>query len=152
MLNETRKSDDDLPSHLQEAAVLKNVGYFLAEGLLFISVPGWQGWKYLRSETSESLDHFARWEVFLYPRSERFWNFLRITWPSLTQILLGFIYPDDRKLLEEIVLHRRLALLDRPLLNDQLNPLSTGIIVDDIPTDVLEVFGIGFNHGKNTLH
>lgn len=146
------KSDDDLPSRLQEATVLKNIGYFLAEGLLFITVPEWEGWKYFRSETSESLDHFARWEVFFYPRSERFWIFLRITWPSFTQILLSFLYPDDRKLLEEITLHRRLALLDQPLLNGQLNPLSSGVIVDDIPTDVLEVFDIGIDHGKNTIH
>jgi hypothetical protein len=80
------------------------------------------------------------------------WIFLRITWPSVTQILLGFVYPDDRKLLEEIVLHRRLALLDQPLSEGQLNPLSSGIIIHDIPTDVLEAFGTGLNHGKNTIH
>jgi len=142
-----------LASRLQEAVALKNIGYFLAEGLLFIPVPEWEGWKYLRSETSESLDHFARWEVFFYPRDERFWIFLRITWPSITQILLGFIYPDDRKLLEEVALQKDLALLDQPLLNNgEPNPLSNGVIVHDIPIDVLEVFGIGFDHGKNTLH
>jgi hypothetical protein len=146
------KSDDGLASRLQEAVTLKNTGFFLTEGLLFISVPEWEGWKYINYEKYESVDHFARWEVFFYPRGERFWIFLRITWPSLTQILLNFIYPDDRKLLEEIILHRRLALLDQPLLNGQLNPLSSGIIVDDIPTDVLKVFSIGFDHGKNTIH
>jgi hypothetical protein len=145
------KSDDGFVSRVQEAAVLKNIGFFLTEGLLFISVPEWEGWQYIRHEKYESLDHFARWEVFFYPRGERLWIFLRITWPSLTQILLSFTYPDDRKLLEEIILHRRLALLDQPLLNGQLNPLSRGIIVDDIPTDVLEVFNIGVNHGKNTI-
>lgn len=152
MLNETRKSDEDLLSRVQEAAVLRNIGYFLGEGLLFIAVPEWEGWKYLRSETSESTDHFARWEVFFYPRSERFLIFLRVTWPSFTQILLSFLYPDDRKLLEEIILHRRLVLLDQPLLNSQPNPLSSGVIVDDIPTDIPEVFGIGFDHGKKTIH
>ena len=146
------KSVDGLASRLQDAVVPKNTGFFLTEELLFIPAPGWEGWKYISHEKYESVDHFARWEFFFYPRGERFWIFLRITWPSLTQILLSFIYPDDRKLLEEIVSHRRLALLDRPLLNDQLNPLSSGIIVDDIPTDVLELFGIGVNHGKNTIH
>ena len=98
------------------------------------------------------MNHLARWEVFFHPTSERLWFFLRVTWLSLTQILLSFTYPDDCKLLEEIILHRRLALLDRPLLNGQLNPLSSGIIVDDIPIDVLAVFGIGVDHGKNTIH
>ena len=145
------KCDESLASRLQDAMVAKNTGFFIVEGLLFISVPEWEGWKYINHEKYESVDHFARWEVFFYPRGERFWIFLRISWPSVAQILLGFIYPDDRKLLEEIVLHRHLALLDQPLLNGQLNPLSRGIIVDDIPTDVLEVFNIGVNHGKNTI-
>ena len=152
-VNESRdKPDGGLASRLQEAVILKNTGFFLAEGLPFVSVPEWDGWKYISHEKYESVDHFARWEVFFYPRGERFWIFLWITWPSLTQILLGFIYPDDRRLLEEIILRRRLALLDQPLLNGHLNPLSSGIIVDDIPTDVLEVFGIGVDHGKNTIH
>lgn len=145
------KSDDGLASRLQEAVTLKDTGFFLTEGLLFICVPEWEGWKYISHEKCESVDHFARWEVFFCPKGERFWIFLRITWPSLTQILLSFIYPDDRKLLEEIILHRRLGLLDRPLLNGQLNLLSSGIIMDDIPTAVLETLGIGFNDGKNML-
>jgi hypothetical protein len=152
MLNGVRKPKSDLASRLHEAVVLKNAGFSIVEGLLFIPVPGWEGWKCISPEKYESVDHFARWELFFYPRGERFWIFLRITWPSLTQILLSFIYPDDRKLLEEIVSHRRLALLDRPLLNGHLNPLSSGIIVDDIPTDVMAVFGIGVDHGKITIH
>ena len=71
----------------------KERSFLLTKGLLFIPVPEWEGWKYFRSETSESLDHFARWEVFFYPRGEGFWIFLRITWPSVSQILLGFMYP-----------------------------------------------------------
>lgn len=110
------KSGNGLASRLQGAVVPKNTGFFLTEDLLFISAPEWEGWKYINHEKYESVDHFARWEVFFYPRGERFWIFLRITWPSVTQNLLGFIYPDDRKLLEEIVLHRRLALLDRQLI------------------------------------
>jgi len=146
------KSDDGLASRLQEAVVLKNAGFFLTEGLLFISVPEWEGWKYISHEKYESLDHFARWEVFFYPRGERFWIFLRITWPSLTQILLSFIYPDDRKLLEEIILHRRLALLDRPLTEGLPHPLSSGILIDDIPVDVPMVFGIGSKNGKKSIN
>ncbi len=146
------KPDNGLASRLKESVVLKNTAFFLTGGLLFIPVPEWEGWRYINHGKYESVGHFARWEVFFYPRGERLWIFLRITWPSLTQILLSFIYPDDRKLLEEIVSHRRLALLDRPLLNGQLNPSSTGIVVDDIPTDVLKAFGIGLNHGKNTFH
>jgi len=145
------KSDDGLASRLQEAVALKNTGFFLTEGLLFISVPGWEGWKYINHEKYESVDHFARWEFFFYPKSEPLWIFLRITWPSLTQILLGFIYPDDRKLLEEIVSHRRLALLDHPLIEGRPHPLSSGILVEDIPTDLPEVFGIGFRYGRNAI-
>jgi hypothetical protein len=151
-VNESQgKSDDGLASRLQEAVVLKNTEFFLAEGLPFVSVPEWDGWKYINHEKNESVDHFARWEVFLYPRGERFWIFLRITSPSLTQILLGFIYPDDRKLLEDIMLHRRLALLDHPLLEGRPHPQSTGILVDDIPTDLPEVFGIGLRYGRNAI-
>jgi hypothetical protein len=153
-LNESpspNKSDTELASRLHEAVALKNAGFFLTQGLLFIAVPEWEGWKYINHEKYESVDHFARWEAFFYPRGERFWIFLRITWPSLTQILLSFIYPDDRKLLEEIILHRRLALLDHPLLGGRPHPLSSGILVDDIPTDLPEVFGIGFRYGRNAI-
>ncbi len=146
------RPDNGLTSRLEEAAVLKYTEFFLTEGLLFICVPEWEGWEYISHEKYESVDHFARWEVFFSLKGKRLYVFLRIAWPSLTQIRLRFIYPDDRRLLEEIVLHRRFALIDRPLLNGQPNPLSSGIIVDDIPTDVLEVVGIGFNHGENTLH
>jgi len=145
------KSDDGLTSRLQEAVALRNTGFFLTEGLLFISVPEWEGWQYISHEKYESLDHFARWQVFFYPRAERFWIFLRITWPSVTEIVLGFVYPDEGKLLEEIVLHRRLALLDHPLLEGRPHPLSSGILVEDIPTDLPEVFGIGFRYGRNAI-
>ena len=145
------KSDQGFASRLQDAMVPKNTGFFLVEGLLFISVPEWEGWKYINHEKYESVDHFARWEVFFFPRGERFWIFLRISWPSLTQILLSFIYPEDRKLLEEIVSHRRLALLDHPLIESGPHPLSNGILVEDIPTDLPEVFGIGLRHGRNTI-
>jgi hypothetical protein len=146
------KSDDGLASRLQEAVVLKNAGFFLTEGLLFISVPEWEGWKYISHEKYESLDHFARWEFFFYPKSEPLWIFLRITWPSVSQILLGFIYPDDRRLLEEIILHRRLALLDHPLIEGLPHPLSSGILIDDIPVDVPMVFGIGSKNGKKSIN
>ena len=145
------KSDQGLASRLQEAVVLKNTGFFIAEGLPFISVPEWEGWKHINHEKYESVDHFARWEVFFYPRGERFWIFLRITWPSFTQILLSFTYPDDPKLLEEIDLHRRLALLDHPLIEGRPHPLSSGILVEDIPTGLPEVFGIGFRYGRNAI-
>lgn len=147
----SNKSTEELAFRLQEAVVLKNTGVFLIEGLLFISVPEWEGWKYISHEKYESVDHVARWEVFFYPKGERYWIFLRITWPSLTQILLGFIYPDDRKILEVIVSHRRLALLDRPLFEGRPHPLSSGILVDDIPTDIPKVFGIGFRYGENAI-
>ena len=145
------KSDDGLASRLQEAVVLKNTGFFLTEGLLFISVPEWEGWKYINHEKCEFVDHFARWESFFHPREGRFWIFLRITWPSVPQIILGFVYPDDLRLLEEIARHRRLGLLDLPVLEGQPHPLSKGIIVHDIPTDLLRAFGIGQVHGKNSI-
>jgi hypothetical protein len=131
---------------------LKNAGFFLTLGLLFIAVPEWEGWKYITHEKYESVDHFARWEVFFYPRGERFRIFLRITWPSVTQILLSFIYPDDRKLLEEIILHRRLALLDHPLTDGLPHPLSSGILIDDIPVDLPKVFGIGSENGEKSIN
>ena len=146
------KCDESLASRLQGAVVPKNTGFFIVEGLLFISVPEWDGWKYINHEKYESVDHFARWEVFFYPRGERFWIFLRISWPSVAQILLGFTYPDDRKLLEEIVSHRRLALLDHPLIKGLPHPLSSGILIDDIPVDVPMVFGIGFGDGKKSIN
>jgi hypothetical protein len=156
MLKETNespnKSDTELASRLHEAVALKNAGFFLTQGLLFIAVPEWKGWQYINHEKYESMDHFARWECFFHPRNERLWIFLRITWPSLTQILLSFIYPDDRKLLEEIVLHHRLALLDRPLTKGLPHPLSSGILIDDIPVDVPMVFGIGFEDGKKSIN
>ncbi|MGQ9509463.1 MAG: hypothetical protein ACUVTN_08715 [Thermodesulfobacteriota bacterium] len=145
------KCDESLASRLRDAVFPKNTEFFIVEGLLFISIPEWEGWKYINHEKNESIDHFARWEVCFYQRSERFLIFLRITWPSVTQILLGFVYPDDRKLLEEIVSHRRLALLDHPLIESGPHPLSNGILVEDIPTDLPEFFGIGLRHGRNTI-
>ncbi len=146
------KLDDAFASRLQDAVVPKNTGFYLTGELLYIPVPGWEGWKYISHEKYQSVDHVARWEVFFYPKGERFWIFLRITWPSLTQMLPSFIYPDDRKLLEEIVLHRRLALLDHPLTDDLPHPLSSGILIDDIPIDLPKVFGIGSENGEKSIN
>lgn len=146
------KWDESLVSRLRDAMVPKNTGFFMGEGLLFISVPEWEGWQYINHEKYESVDHFARWEVFFYPKGERFWIFLRITWASLTPILLGFVYPDDRKLLQEIVLHHHLALFDRPLIKGLPHPLSCGILIDGIPVDVPMVFGVGSENGKKTIN
>ncbi len=58
------KCYESLVSRLRDAVAAKNAGFFLAEDLLFISVPEWEGWKYINHEKYESVDHFARWEVF----------------------------------------------------------------------------------------
>ncbi len=151
MLKECNESQKELDSRLREAVVLKEVGFFLAEDLLLVPVPEWEGWEQIGPHICESIDHFARWEFFFYPRDESFWIFLRITWPSVTQILLGFVYPEDRKLLEEIAFYRRLALVDLPLLEGRPHLLSKGIIVNNIPTDLLGVLGIGSVNGKNSI-
>lgn len=103
-------------SFRKEGAVIKR------EDLLFIPVPGWEGWELILPEKGESMDHLARWEFYFYPKEERGWVFLRITWPSISEIVLGFIYPDDRRILEEIAVHRRLALTDQPLIEGQPHP------------------------------
>jgi len=97
------------------------------------------------------MDHLARWEFYFYPKEERGWVFLRITWPSISEIVLGFIYPDDRRILEEIAVHRRLALTDQPLIEGQPHPFSKGVVVNDIPVDLLKVFEIDFDRGQNLI-
>lgn len=97
------------------------------------------------------MDHLARWEFYLYPKEERGWVFLRITWPSVSEIVLGFIYPEDRRILEKIALHRQLALTDQPLIEGQPYPFSKGVVVNDIPVDLLKVFGIGVDYGQNLI-
>jgi hypothetical protein len=119
--------------------------------MLFIPVPEWEGWKHIKPVMHESIDHFARWEFFFRLMDERLWIFLRITWPSLTQILLGFVYPDDRKLLEEIAFYHRLALGDLPLLEGKPHPLSKGIIVHNIPVDLLKAFWVESTTGKSSI-
>jgi|GEM_PF-6569753 len=97
------------------------------------------------------MDHLARWEFYLHPREQRGWIFLWITWPSVSQIVLGFVYPDDRKILEMIASHRRLALIDHSLIGNLQHPLARVIIINDIPVDLLNVFGIDFDSGQNLI-
>jgi len=141
MANGSNESLGELASRLREAIVLRDAGYYLTENLLFIAVPQWEGWTRIESADEETVDHFARWEVF-FAAEEYWWVFLRITWPSIAQMVLGFLYPSDHALLEKILLHRRLALIDLPLLEGQLNPLSCGMIIQDIPRDPLGAIGI----------
>ncbi len=142
MVKSGNESSGELASRLPEAMVLKDTGYYLAESLLFIPLPQWEGWKKIEAAGKGTVDHFARWEIF-FPTEEYWWVFLRITWASTAQIVLGFLYPAEHGLLEKIVLHRRLALVDLPLLEGQLNPLSRGVLIHDIPTDLLRIIGIG---------
>jgi len=152
MVENSNDSLGELASRLKDAMFLKDAGYYFIEDSLFIPVPQWEGWKQIESANEGTMDHFARWEIFFPPGEERWWVFLRITWPSITQILLGFVYPDDDKILEEIALHRRLALLDLPLMGGQPHPSSKGVMVHDIPTDVLRVIGIGPGCATNSDH
>lgn len=131
--------------------MLRNTGFLLTEDLLFIPVPGWEGWGLIQPEKRESMDHLARWEFYLHPREQRGWIFLWITWPSVSQIVLGFVYPDDRKILEMIASHRRLALIDHSLIGNLQHPLARVIIINDIPVDLLNVFGIDFDSGQNLI-
>jgi len=135
----------------QEVVFIKHSGFFLAEGLLFIPVPSWEGWKLIKPRKMESIDHRARWEFYFYPKEERGWIFLRVTWPSVSEIVLGFIYPDDRRILEKIALHRRLALTDQRLIEGLPRPFCRGAVVNDIPVDFLKVFGIDFDSRQNLI-
>jgi hypothetical protein len=135
----------------QEPVFIKHSGFFLAGDLLFIPVPEWEGWGLIQPEKRESMDHRARWEFYFYPKEEREWIFLRITWPLVPEIVLGFIYPEDRRILEEIALKRCLALIDRPLVEGWPQAFSKGVVVNDIPVDLLKVFGIDFDHGQNLI-
>lgn len=131
---------EEFAALFNEAILVANAGYCFTENLLFIPAPQWKGWKNIFDEGI--VGHFARWEIF-FPRGEEFWwVFLRITWPSVTQIVLGFTYPAENMLLEKILSQRRLVLIDLPLHGGQLNPLSRGIIVDDIPEDLPRMIGI----------
>ena len=135
----------------QKTVLVKNSDFLLTENLLFIPVPGWEGWESIQPEKRESMDHLARWEFYFYPKEERGWIFLRITWPSVSQIVLGFIYPDDRRIIERIALQRRLALTDQPLIEGQPHASSKGVVVNDIPVDLLKVFGIDFDSRQNPI-
>jgi hypothetical protein len=135
----------------REPVFIKHSGFFLAQGLLFIPVPEWKGWKYIDFEKGEPMDHFARWEFYFHPRNGQDRVFSRITWPSVSQIVLGFGYPDDRKILEMIASHRRLALIDHSLIGNLQHPLARIIIINDIPVDLLKVFGIDFDSGQNLI-
>jgi hypothetical protein len=135
----------------QEPVFIKHSGFFLAGGLLFIPVPEWEGWKCIDLRKGQPIDHFARWEFYFHPRNGHAWVFLRITWPSISQIVLGFIYADDRTLLEMIASYRRLALMDHSLIGNLPHPLARGIIIDDIPVELLKVFEIGFCYGNNLI-
>jgi hypothetical protein len=130
---------------MRKSAVIKR------EDLLFIPVPGWEGWESILPKKRESMDHLARWEFYFYPKEERGWVFLRITWPSVSQIVLGFVYPDDRKILETIASHRRLALIDHSLIGNLHHPLARVIIINDISVELLKVFDIGFCYEKNLI-
>jgi len=135
----------------QEPMFIKHSGFFLTEDLLFIPVPEWEGWKCIDFEKGEPIDHFIRWEFYFHPRNGHGWIFLRVTWPSVSQIVLGFVYPDDRKILEMIASNRRLALMDHSLIGNLPHPLARGIIIDDIPVDLLRVFEIGFSYENNLI-
>jgi len=142
----------EVASRIREAVVLKDTGCFLTEHLIFIPVPDWEGWKKFESGGEETVDHVARWEVFFSSDEKHWWVFLKITWPAITEILLGFVHPDDDKLLERIAWHRRLALVDLPLWGGQPHPLSKGIMVHDIPLDLLRVIGIVPGNTSNSSH
>ena len=132
-------------SFMRKNAVIKR------EDLLFIPVPGWEGWELIQPEKRESMDHLARWEFYFHTKEQRGWIFLRITWPSVSQIVLGFVYPDDRKILETIASHRRLALMDHSLIGNLPHSSARVIIINDIPVDLLKVFDIGFCFEKNLI-
>jgi len=101
-----------------EPVFIEHSGFFLAEGLLFIPVPEWEGWKCIDLKKGEPIDHFARWKFYFPPRNKHAWFFLPITWPSVSHVVLGFVYPDDRRILEMIASRRRLALVDHSLIRN----------------------------------
>lgn len=66
MSKEVNEPQGELDSRLREAVILKKAGFFLTEGMLFIPVPEWEGWKHIRPVMRESIDHFARWKIELF--------------------------------------------------------------------------------------
>jgi hypothetical protein len=140
-----KSSSETLSSCMEEALFLKETGYFVNENMVFIPVPEWPGWKIFEEIAEETIDHIARWEIYFPWGNEHWFVFLRITWPSLPQILLGFISPDEDKILEMILYYHRLVLLDSPLVAGNPSPLCKGIIINDIPTGTLKMAGLGLN-------
>jgi len=134
-----------------KAALFKDSDFLPTGDLLLIPVPEWEGWRLIQPEKRESMDHRTRWEFYFYPKEERGWIFLRITWSLVPEIVLGFIYPEDRRILEEIALKRRLALIDRPLVEGWPHAFSKGVVVNDIPIDLLKVFGIDVDRKQSLI-
>ena len=138
-------------SLIRKTVFLKDSNFFSPEDLLFIPVPGWEGWKCIDFEKGEPVDHFVRWEFYFHPRNGDVWIFIRIAWPSVSKIVLGFVYPDDRKILEVIALYRCLALVDHSLIGNLPHPLARGIIINDIPVDFPKIFGIDVYCGQHLM-
>ena len=135
----------NLASQIKEAIFLRDTDYLLTETMVFIPVPDWPGWKIFEEMDDGKVDYIARWEVY-FPSDRDCWLiFLRITWPAVAQILLGFISPAEDKILEQIFSHRQIMLLDFPLSEGRPNSLSKGILIHNIPTETLKMIGIGSN-------
>jgi hypothetical protein len=69
------------------------------------------------------------------------------------QIALGnFFYPqNDCRLFGMIASYRQLALMDHSLIGNLPHPSATAIVINDIPVDLLKVFGINFESGQNLI-
>lgn len=143
MLRSQQAVADGLNSRVRSAVRVAEAGFSCASGLLCVAVPDWQGWKELDFTREQTFGHLARWEIYFTSGTEEFTAILRVTWPSLTEILLKFIYPDDRGLVSVIARQGCIALLDRQLRNGQPDPRSRGMMLEQIPSDLPDLFGLG---------
>lgn len=133
---------DGFDSCIRDAVRVAETGYCYTRGLLCVSVPDWQGWNQIDFTREQTFGHLARWEIYFVSGTKELTTILRLTWPSLTGLLLKFIYPDDRGIVSMITRGGRIALLDRPLRNGEPDPFSRGMMLEQIPSDPPEWLGL----------
>jgi hypothetical protein len=141
----------ELDACIKDPFSVAKTGAFYTGDLLCIPLPGWEGWRQTDYTRKRTFGHVARWEIYFTTGAEQFTIILRVTWPLLAEVLLEFLYPDDRLLVSLIVRHRCIALLDRELLDGEPDPRSYGIMVEEIPCDLPVWFGLDSSFPRDWL-
>jgi len=126
----------ELDACIKDPVSVAKTGAFYTGDFLCIPLPRWEGWKQFDCTREQTFGHVARWEIYFTTGDEQFTIILRVTWPALAEVVLEFLYPDDRLLVSLIVRHRYIALLDRKLRDGEPDPCSHGIMVEEIPCDL----------------